>query len=60
QQAGYYAAVSAYGGSNTCGANPFNICRVDAGNGRFSQLTLRARVAGCDPDYFKLKVRKLV
>ncbi|MDQ3812564.1 MAG: polysaccharide deacetylase family protein [Armatimonadota bacterium] len=60
QEAGYYAAVSAYGGANTCGANPFNIHRVDAGNGRFSPLTLRARVAGCDPDYFKLKVKKLV
>lgn len=57
--AGYYAAASAYGGANSRGADLFNIRRVDVGNGRLSRLALRARVAGLDPDYFRLKLNNL-
>jgi peptidoglycan/xylan/chitin deacetylase (PgdA/CDA1 family) len=54
-QAGYYAAASAYGGANTRGRNLFNVRRSDAGNGQMSWLAVRARLAGFDPDYFRLK-----
>lgn len=54
--AGYYTAVSAYGGSNTRGSNPFHIQRIDAGNGEMRWLNLRARIAGLDPDYLALKL----
>lgn len=57
QQAGYYAAVFAYGGSNTRGANPFRLQRLDAGNGFLSPPALRAKVAGLDTDYLRLKLR---
>ncbi|MEW6126324.1 MAG: polysaccharide deacetylase family protein [Acidobacteriota bacterium] len=57
RQAGYYTAVSAYGGSNTRGANLFNIHRVDVGNGELSRLAMRARVAGFDPDFYRLKLK---
>lgn len=55
QQAGYYAALSAYGGAVKRGAPRFTLRRVDAGNGQVSRLAWRARVAGFDPDYFRLK-----
>jgi peptidoglycan/xylan/chitin deacetylase (PgdA/CDA1 family) len=55
-RAGYYTAVSAYGGSNTRGSNPLHLQRMDAGNGRMSWLALRARIAGFDPDYLALKL----
>lgn len=58
QRAGYYAATSAYGGTNTRGANLFNIRRIDVGNGELSRLAVRARVAGFDPDYYRLKLKK--
>lgn len=58
QQAGYYAAVFAYGGSNTQGANPFQLQRLDAGNGFLSSLALRAKVAGLDTDYLRLKLKR--
>jgi peptidoglycan/xylan/chitin deacetylase (PgdA/CDA1 family) len=54
--AGYYTTVSAYGGYNTRGSNPFHIRRIDAGNGHMCWLTLRARIAGFDPDYLMLKL----
>jgi peptidoglycan/xylan/chitin deacetylase (PgdA/CDA1 family) len=57
QEVEYYAAASAYGGTNSRGSNPYNIRRVDTGNGHLSQLALHARLAGFDPDYFRLKVR---
>lgn len=57
--AGYYAAVSAYGGANTRGASALRIRRVDVGNGHLSRLAVRARVAGFDPDYLRLKIRNL-
>ncbi len=57
--AGYYAAVSAYGGANTRGANALGIRRVDVGNGHLSRLAVRARIAGFDPDYLRLKIRGL-
>ncbi|HLG14439.1 MAG TPA: polysaccharide deacetylase family protein [Blastocatellia bacterium] len=56
KSAGYYAAVSAYGGANTRGSQVFNIRRVDVGNGYLSRLGMRARVAGLDPDFFRLKI----
>jgi peptidoglycan/xylan/chitin deacetylase (PgdA/CDA1 family) len=58
RQANYYSAVSAYGGANTRGTNRFNIRRMDVGNGRMSRLAVRARVAGFDPDFFRLKFKK--
>ena len=58
RQVGYYAVVSAYGGANTRGANPFGIRRVDAGNGYMDQLAWRARLAGLDPDYLRLQFGK--
>lgn len=57
--AGYYAAVSACGGANTRGADAFGIRRVDVGNGHLSRLAVHARVAGFDPDYLRLKIKKL-
>jgi peptidoglycan/xylan/chitin deacetylase (PgdA/CDA1 family) len=58
ERAGYYAAASAYGFTNTRGASLFNIRRSDAGNGELSWLAVRARVAGFDPDAFRLKLRR--
>lgn len=57
ERAGYYAAASAYGGANSRGANLFNIRRLDVGNGHLERLALRARVAGFDIDYFRLKLK---
>lgn len=57
KRAGYYAAASAYGGANGRGSDLFNIRRVDVGNGFLNGLDLRVRVAGLDPDYFRLKLR---
>ncbi len=57
--AGYYAAVSAYGGANTRGAEVFGIRRIDVGNGKMSRLAVRARIAGFDPDYLRLKMGNL-
>jgi len=57
QQAGYYAALFAYGGMNTRGSTPFGIQRMDAGNGLLGSLAWRARVAGLDPDYLRLKAK---
>ncbi len=56
KRAGYYTAVSAYGGANSRSANRFNIRRVDVGNGEMSKLAMRARVAGFDPDFYRLKL----
>jgi peptidoglycan/xylan/chitin deacetylase (PgdA/CDA1 family) len=58
KRANYYSAVSAYGGANTRGANLFNIRRIDAGNGELSRLAQQARVAGFDPDFYRLKLKK--
>jgi peptidoglycan/xylan/chitin deacetylase (PgdA/CDA1 family) len=55
-RAGYYTAVSAYGGFNARGSNPLHIQRIDAGNGRMNWLALRTRLAGLDPDYLALKL----
>jgi peptidoglycan/xylan/chitin deacetylase (PgdA/CDA1 family) len=57
KRAGYYAAASAYGGANGRGSDLFNIRRLDVGNGFLDDLALRARVAGLDPDYYRLKLR---
>jgi peptidoglycan/xylan/chitin deacetylase (PgdA/CDA1 family) len=53
--AGYYAAASAYGGVNTRGADCFRIRRVDVGNGAMSRLATRARIAGFEPDFWRLR-----
>jgi peptidoglycan/xylan/chitin deacetylase (PgdA/CDA1 family) len=58
KRANYYSAVSAYGGANTRGTKRFNIRRMDVGNGELSRLAVRARVAGFDPDFFRLKFKK--
>jgi peptidoglycan/xylan/chitin deacetylase (PgdA/CDA1 family) len=58
KRANYYSAVSAYGGANTRKAKLFNIRRVDVGNGELSRLAVRARVAGFDPDFYRLKLKK--
>jgi peptidoglycan/xylan/chitin deacetylase (PgdA/CDA1 family) len=58
QQAGYYAAVSAYGGSNGRGSSRFLVRRFDAGNGRLPWLALRARIEGLDPDYLRARRTK--
>jgi peptidoglycan/xylan/chitin deacetylase (PgdA/CDA1 family) len=58
KRANYYSAVTAYGGANRRGANLFNLRRVDVGNGELSKLALRARVAGFDPDFYRLKLKK--
>lgn len=57
QEAGHYAAVSAYGGVNTRGASPFHIRRIDVGNGHLSWMAVRARIAGFDPDFIWLKMK---
>jgi peptidoglycan/xylan/chitin deacetylase (PgdA/CDA1 family) len=57
KRAGYYTAVSAYGGANTCDADLFNLRRVDVGNGQMSKWAMRARVAGFDPDFYRLKLK---
>jgi peptidoglycan/xylan/chitin deacetylase (PgdA/CDA1 family) len=54
----YYSAVSAYGGANTRTAKLFNIRRMDVGNGELSRLAVRARIAGFDPDFYRLKLKK--
>jgi peptidoglycan/xylan/chitin deacetylase (PgdA/CDA1 family) len=56
-EAGYYTAVSAYGGFNARGSNPMHIQRIDAGNGRMTWLAMRARLAGFDPDYLALRLK---
>src|SRR5215471_4376100 len=56
--AGYYAACSAYGGSNTRGGDPFQIKRVDVGNGSLSRLATRARIAGFDPEHLLPLIRR--
>lgn len=56
--ANYYSAVSAYGGANTRKTKLFNIRRMDVGNGELSRLAVRARVAGFDPDFYRLKLKK--
>lgn len=58
KQANYYSAVSAYGGANRRGTRLFSIRRMDVGNGEMSRLAVRARVAGFDPDFFRLKFKK--
>ena len=58
KRANYYSAVSAYGGANSRGANLFNIRRLDVGNGELSKLAVRARVAGFDADFYRLKLKK--
>ena len=60
RDAGYYAACSAYGGSNTRGGDPFQIKRVDTGNGSLGRLATRARVAGFDADYLLLLIRRFL
>lgn len=55
RRAGYYAAVSAYGGANSRGTDRFRIRRVDVGNGHLTGLAVRARIAGFDPEYFRIK-----
>ena len=59
KEAGYYAAASAYGGSNGRNTDIFNIRRIDVGNGHLSRLAFRARVAGLNPEYLKLKLAGL-
>ena len=58
RQAGYYAALSAYGGTVKRGDGSFTLRRVDAGNGHLSRMAWRARIAGLDPDYFRLKLKE--
>jgi peptidoglycan/xylan/chitin deacetylase (PgdA/CDA1 family) len=55
--AGYYAAASAYGGANARGADCFRIRRVDVGNASMSRLATRARIAGFEPDFWRLRRR---
>jgi peptidoglycan/xylan/chitin deacetylase (PgdA/CDA1 family) len=56
--ANYYSAVSAYGGANRRKTKLFNIRRMDVGNGELSRLAVRARVAGFDADFYRLKLKK--
>lgn len=56
RSAGYYAASSAFGGCNSRRSDPFDIRRVDVGNGSLSRWAVRARVAGFDPDYWRMKL----
>jgi len=53
--AGYYAAASAYGGVNSRGGDCFRIRRVDVGNGAMTKLATRARIAGFEPDFWRLR-----
>ncbi len=53
RRAGYYAAFSAYGGDNQPGADLFRLRRVDAGNGLMNHTAWQARIAGCDPDFWR-------
>ena len=54
KRAGYYSAVSAYGGVNSGCSDLFDIRRIDVGNGRTSKLAVRARIAGLDPEYSRI------
>lgn len=54
-RAGYYSALSAYGGDNRPGADLFRLRRIDAGNGLMPHTAWQARLAGCDPDYWRYK-----
>jgi peptidoglycan/xylan/chitin deacetylase (PgdA/CDA1 family) len=49
RQAGYYTAVTMYGGGNARKTDPSVIHRTDAGNGEVGWLAWRARMAGLDP-----------
>lgn len=60
RDAGYYAVASAFGGANRRGADPFHIRRVDVGNGGLSRLAVRARIAGFDPDYLRLRIKRML
>jgi len=55
RNAGYYTACSAYGGTNTRNGNPFQILRVDIGNGNVGTMQTRARIGGLDPDYIRTR-----
>lgn len=57
RQAGYYSVASAYGGANLRGRDVFHLRRVDVGNGHLSDLAVRARIAGFDPDFWRLKLK---
>jgi peptidoglycan/xylan/chitin deacetylase (PgdA/CDA1 family) len=46
QQSGYLGSAGASGGCNTFRTNPFEIQRVDLGNGSLSHLGSRAKIAG--------------
>ena len=51
-----YSAASAYGGYNSRGGAVYNIQRVDIGSGHLSHLAVRARIAGLDPDFWRLRL----
>jgi peptidoglycan/xylan/chitin deacetylase (PgdA/CDA1 family) len=55
RRAGYYAALSAYGGDNRPGADLFRLRRIDAGNGLMNHTAWQARLAGFDPDFWRYK-----
>lgn len=55
RRAGYYAALSAYGGENRPGEDLFRLRRVDAGNGLMNHTAWQARLAGFDPDFWRYK-----
>lgn len=55
RRAGYYAALSAYGGENRPGADLFRLRRIDAGNGLMNHTAWQARLAGFDPDFWRYK-----
>ncbi|HEY6331601.1 MAG TPA: polysaccharide deacetylase family protein [Blastocatellia bacterium] len=58
KRVGYYCAASAYGGANRFGASTLDIKRIDVGNGGISRLAFKAKLAGFDPDYYRLKLRE--
>lgn len=60
ERAGYYSASSAYGGANTSGTGCFRIQRVDTGNGALTGLAFKAKIAGFDPDYYRLRLLTLM
>lgn len=60
REAGYYAVMSAYGGDNGRGTHGFPLQRVDAGNGLAGWTAWKARVAGLDPDYLRLKLQRRI